>query len=157
MRRPLYHLPEAVDAVEHGLNVFIVEGEKDVDRLRRLGFIATCNPHGAGKWLSEHTETPQGANVCVITDQDEPGRKHARHVVKSLTGVANMVLLAEPIVGKDVIVARVPGGSARDPRRSWCTHDIGHRTVHPWHLNRTRRRRPLGRSFSFASGFARPA
>src|SRR5262249_24538403 len=34
-------------------SVLIVEGEKDVKRARRMGLVATCNPHGAGKWRDE--------------------------------------------------------------------------------------------------------
>src|SRR5215510_13212784 len=46
----LYRLPEINAAVKAGRTVFIVEGEKDVERLRTLGLIATCNPMGALKW-----------------------------------------------------------------------------------------------------------
>src|SRR5690349_6037663 len=35
------------------LPVLIAEGEKDVDNLVSLGFLASCNPGGAGKWRPE--------------------------------------------------------------------------------------------------------
>lgn len=41
-----YRLPELIKAE----TVFIPEGEKDCDNLRKLGVAATCNPMGAGKW-----------------------------------------------------------------------------------------------------------
>jgi putative DNA primase/helicase len=44
-RRVLYHLPEVIAAEA----VVIVEGEKDADRLRALGFVATTNVEGASK------------------------------------------------------------------------------------------------------------
>jgi hypothetical protein len=51
VRRLLYRLPELVTA-DPAKVVFLPEGEKDVGRLVSLGFVATCNPGGAGKWKS---------------------------------------------------------------------------------------------------------
>ena len=48
-RRVPYRLPELIAAPADCI-VFVVEGEKDADRLASLGFVATCNPGGAGKW-----------------------------------------------------------------------------------------------------------
>lgn len=48
--RVIYHLPDVIRAAKaHGV-VVIAEGEKDVDNIRALGFCATCNVGGAGKW-----------------------------------------------------------------------------------------------------------
>ena len=44
-RRVLYRLPELLEAAEDAI-VFVVEGEKDVDRLRSLGLHATTSPEG---------------------------------------------------------------------------------------------------------------
>jgi len=44
----LYHLPELL-AEPHRM-VLLPEGEKDVDRLTSLGFLASCNPGGSGLW-----------------------------------------------------------------------------------------------------------
>src|SRR5262249_8439441 len=46
VRRVLYRLPEVTAAQ----TVCIAEGEKDAENLRTLGFVATTNPMGAGKW-----------------------------------------------------------------------------------------------------------
>ncbi|MDT8274371.1 MAG: CHC2 zinc finger domain-containing protein, partial [Desulfomonilia bacterium] len=56
VRRVLYHLPEVLQSPQ----VIIVEGEKDVDSLRTMGFVATCNPGGAGKWSDEYTKALEG-------------------------------------------------------------------------------------------------
>ena len=81
VRRVLYHLPEVRTAVTDGETVFLTEGEKDTDRLRALGLVATCNPGGAGKWRQEYTDSLAGAaGVVVCTDDDEPGRRHATQV-----------------------------------------------------------------------------
>ncbi|MEX0979297.1 MAG: hypothetical protein WDZ48_10615, partial [Pirellulales bacterium] len=46
-----YRLPELL--AEPTRPVFVVEGEKDVDNLTRIGVLATCNAGGAGKWTAE--------------------------------------------------------------------------------------------------------
>ena len=48
--RVIYHLPDVIAAGKAGRTVVVAEGEKDVDNLRALGFAATCNVGGAGKW-----------------------------------------------------------------------------------------------------------
>ena len=90
-RRVLYRLPEVGDAVASGRVVLIVEGEKDTDNLRELGFTATCNPGGANKWRAEYSESLRGADVAIIGDNDDSGRAHAAHVASSLQGVARRV------------------------------------------------------------------
>ncbi|MDP6494877.1 MAG: hypothetical protein QGI09_05565, partial [Dehalococcoidia bacterium] len=53
VRRVLYRLPELLGA-DPSEPVFIVEGEKDVDRLAGLGLVATTNPMGVKKWRPEY-------------------------------------------------------------------------------------------------------
>jgi hypothetical protein len=53
-------------AVKQGRAIFIVEGEKDVETLRALGCVATCNPMGAGKWHEEYSEFLRDANIVLI-------------------------------------------------------------------------------------------
>lgn len=67
----LYRLPEVVRAASAGGEVWIAEGEKDVDALRRLGLIATCNADGAGKWRGELADAFTGcARVTIVADND---------------------------------------------------------------------------------------
>ncbi|MCZ6653515.1 MAG: hypothetical protein O7D91_10875 [Planctomycetota bacterium] len=102
VRRVLYGLPMLLAADPHR-RVFIVEGEKDVDRLLSLDMIATCNPMGAGSWLDEYSEHLKGRHCCIIADNDHPGRKHADEVVRSLQGVAAEARILElpglPVAG----------------------------------------------------------
>jgi hypothetical protein len=83
----LYRLPEIL-AGDPDQPVFVVEGEKDVDRLRALGFVATTNPGGAGKWRPEYSETLRGRRVVILADNDRPGCEHASAVQSALRGVA---------------------------------------------------------------------
>jgi len=80
VRHVLYNLPEVIRASD----VLILEGEKDCETGRRLGFVATCNRSGAGKWRAEYSEHLRHRRVVIIPDRDEAGRKHARDVARSL-------------------------------------------------------------------------
>ena len=73
-----YRLPELV-AAEHD-DVFIVEGEKDVDNLIKRGFTATTNSGGAKKWSSDLNRYFAGKNVYILPDNDDVGFDHARIV-----------------------------------------------------------------------------
>ena len=69
-----YRLPELLQSSEQP--VLIAGGEKDVDNLRGLGFTATCNHGGEGKWWSELTPYLKGRRVFILCDNDAQGEKH---------------------------------------------------------------------------------
>jgi 5S rRNA maturation endonuclease (ribonuclease M5) len=83
-----YRLPELLASPA---SVWIVEGEKDVETLRAIGQVATCNPGGAGKWLPAFSEYLKGKHVYIAADNDELGQKHGREVLKSLEGIVEWV------------------------------------------------------------------
>lgn len=82
----LYNLPRVMEAARAGRRVYVVEGEKDADRLGQLGVVATCNAGGAGKWRDEHSRQIAGATVVILPDNDEAGQEHAEQVAQSLRG-----------------------------------------------------------------------
>ena len=90
-----YRLPELIEAMARENPIFIVEGEKDVDRLAKLGATATCNAGGAGKWRPEHAAFLEGADVVIVPDNDEAGRDHAEGVARSLRGIASRIRIVE--------------------------------------------------------------
>ncbi|MBW1953773.1 MAG: hypothetical protein JRI66_11970 [Deltaproteobacteria bacterium] len=92
--RVLYRLPELRTA-DPSVPVFVLEGEKDVDRLASLGLVATCNPGGVGKWRKELGQWLQGRRVVILPDNDEPGRRHAQEVARALHQVAASVKVVE--------------------------------------------------------------
>lgn len=96
VRRVLYNLPAVIAAVADSHTVVIVEGEKDADTVNALGRTATTSPMGAGKWLPEYTAVLAGADVVIISDADEPGRKHAREVRRALLDAGCTVRVFEP-------------------------------------------------------------
>ena len=82
-----YRLPDVMKAEE----VFIVEGEKDVNSMAKIGFTATTNPFGAGKWPKHFGPYLQGKHVVLIPDNDEMGRAHMKQVAMMLMGHAASV------------------------------------------------------------------
>ena len=88
-----YGLPELLK--NPSAPVFVVEGELKVHALRKWGLVATCNAGGAEKWTAEHAEFLRGRDVAIIPDNDEPGRKHAEIVARSLIGIAKEIHIIE--------------------------------------------------------------
>ncbi len=85
--RVLYHLPEVLAAIAAGQILYLPEGEKDADRLRALGLIATTNAGGAAKWEPQYTATLRGAHVVILQDHAAPGAKHTARLTQELAGV----------------------------------------------------------------------
>lgn len=100
--RILYQQSAIAWARTQGVPVYLVEGEKDADRLCALSIPATCNVGGAGKWLDVYSEQLAGVHVIVVADNDGPGRRHARTVGTALRQQALSVKLVVPSRGKDV-------------------------------------------------------
>jgi 5S rRNA maturation endonuclease (ribonuclease M5) len=90
VRRVPYRLPEVIKAQV----VCVAEGEKNSDDLRKLGFTATTNPMGAGKWRDEYSETLRDKDVLIfgdVGDPDKAGERHTEAVIQSLTGKARSI------------------------------------------------------------------
>ena len=103
----LYRLPEVVAAKE----VFVVEGEKDVETLRAWGFVATTNSGGASKggsrkWPMELNGCFAGKDVVIISDNDDKGAEHAQNLVAMLRPVAASV--------RSLVVSALPKGDVTD-------------------------------------------
>jgi putative DNA primase/helicase len=102
----IYRLPEILQCKAHGRPIVIVEGEKDVDSLTRLGIPATCNSGGAGKFHllpPEVLEVFRGMRVGILPDNDVPGRKHGEAVVSILSPLAAEIRITTvPDPHKDV-------------------------------------------------------
>lgn len=125
VRRVLYNLPAVVQAVKDGQTVFIVEGEKDADRLNALGHVATTNPGGAGKWahVPDTNVLLADANIVVVTDRDTPGRRHAAEVANTVNWLAANVIVAEPATGKDITDHLDAGHTIDDLIVLWNSED----------------------------------
>jgi len=82
VRLVLYNLPEVMKAQ----CVLIPEGEKDCGTAGKLGFTATTNPMGAGKWRDGYSEALRGKDCILFPDQDEnrKGQEHGLEIATSL-------------------------------------------------------------------------
>lgn len=87
VKRVLYNLP----AVRRAQRVFIVEGEKDVETMRRMNLVATTNSGGGKFWQRDFNAEFEGKDVVVIPDNDEVGESHAASLVAQLRPIAKSV------------------------------------------------------------------
>lgn len=95
---PLY-LSHELAAADREDPVFVPEGEKCVHAVRRLGFVATCAPHGGNQWLPLHSEQLGGRWVVILPDNDRHGNEYADRLAGALLGHASRVSLAR--AGRD--------------------------------------------------------
>jgi hypothetical protein len=114
VERILYHLPALLNSAEDDPDgiVFVIEGEKDADRLATFNFIATTNVGGAGKWKGtdgdRYAETLRGRRLVILSDNDSAGRNHAQDVARTCHGKA-----------KDIRVIELPGLPTKGDVSDW--------------------------------------
>ncbi len=96
MKPVLYHLPDIPKAIRHNGRIYVVEGERDADRLWGLGLVVTTNPMGAGKWKEHYSDTLKGGNIVILPDNDQPGVDHALSIANSSYGKAKSIKLLKP-------------------------------------------------------------
>ncbi|MGA2798247.1 MAG: phage/plasmid primase, P4 family, partial [Thermoguttaceae bacterium] len=89
-----YRLPELI-AADLSKIIFIVEGEKDADKLFPLGLIATTNAGGAGKWSKDFAQYFARRSVVILPDNDKPGRDHAHDITSKLYGTAASIKIID--------------------------------------------------------------
>ena len=94
LRRVLYNL-DRLSAASPSELVFLVEGEKDADRLTGIGLLATTVPGGANKWRSDYAAILSNRKVVILPDNDGPGRKHAHTIKAALLPVASSVVIVD--------------------------------------------------------------
>jgi DNA primase len=139
-RRVLYRLPELIEAASAEQCIFVVEGEKDSDSLRKLNIPATTCPGGANKWLPEYSDCLRGCHVVLIPDNDDTGRAHMDKVAASLRGIADSIRILRlpglPSAG-DVSDWLADGGSAEalwqivDATAQWAPSEVDRWRIDP--------------------------
>jgi len=81
VKRVPYRLPSLVNRP----TVYVVEGEKDADRLWEYDIPATTNAGGAGKWGASESKSLKEvgvSRVIILPDNDGPGVAHANEVAQ---------------------------------------------------------------------------
>ncbi len=106
--RTLYRLPQFLLLKKKARWVYIVEGEKDVETLRELGngFGCVTTAGGAADWRPEYARYFKGLDVCILQDNDEPGEKLSKMIVRDLRPYAHFV--------KIVVPSNIPHGDVTD-------------------------------------------
>ncbi|MDE3055573.1 MAG: AAA family ATPase [Verrucomicrobiota bacterium] len=107
-RRVLYSLPEVIKGIIDGKQIFLVEGEKDADKLSGYGLITTTSSESL-KWTEDFTIMLTDADVILLFDMDETGIKrkdllcdHLYSKVKRLRVVELPGLVYQESHGQDV-------------------------------------------------------
>lgn len=94
VERCLYHEDEL--AAEPDRWVGFCEGEKDSDRLRGLGLLATTVAGGSNApWTDSYSETLRDRAVTIFADNDPPGFACAHTRAQALQGIARRVKVIE--------------------------------------------------------------
>ena len=80
-RQVLYHLPEVIKADR----VWVVEGEKDADNVRKLGLTATTAPFGFTHWNSQFSKSLKGkqAMICLDVGTEQEAEKRAQSILNA--------------------------------------------------------------------------
>jgi len=107
----IYRLPEVLAAV--GQVVYVVEGEKDAERLREEGLVATTSAGGAESWRKVSWKPLADRDVVILPDNDGPGQKYGQGVAGVASGIARSVKVVE-----------LPGLQENEDVSDWL--DAGH-------------------------------
>lgn len=90
-----YRLPELL-ASDPADPVYIVEGEKDADRIAAYGLIATTTSSGAkAPWVPELNEHFRNRHIVILPDNDQPGRWYAYRAATGLFGIAASIKILD--------------------------------------------------------------
>jgi hypothetical protein len=96
--RVLYRAPQVRAAVRDAIEVWLVEGEKDVHTAETLGLVATTNTQGGGSFPDGLVGEFRDARVAVVLDRDGTGWARGVDVHAKLTAVGASVRLLLPAV-----------------------------------------------------------
>lgn len=83
-------------AIQCGKPVLIPEGEKDVDTLKKHGFVAFTYG-GVNDWQSDFAELVNGAMVIILADNDKPGIDIANRIYEDVVPVAKSAKIIVPM------------------------------------------------------------
>ena len=87
---PLYHVQKLASSKG---TIYFAEGEKDVERLERWGYTATCTPNGASQttWRKEYNKYLNQRDIVILCDNDEAGAKYGNTVARNVHSLAKSV------------------------------------------------------------------
>lgn len=97
IRQVLYHMPEVFKSE----TVWILEGEKDADNVRKLGLVATTAPFGMVNWKPEFSRSLKNKKVIICLDvgTEKEAGKRAASILKA--GASNVKCVELPGLEKE--------------------------------------------------------
>jgi hypothetical protein len=113
VKRIPYNFPAVRSAIEKNEAILYLEGEKDCETARLLGYTATTMG-GASDWRDEYKAYFKDARIIQVPDKDNPGIKLAQNVAKSLTEVCRSLKVAILPEGKDFTEYTIAGHNRTD-------------------------------------------
>ena len=115
-RTYLYHLPEILKNIKEDKKIYLVEGEKDADNLRKLGFTATTSG-GCKSWKKHYNQIfRKGNQVVIVPDNDQEGKKYAKAIAEQLKsqGVIVKILCLPDLQEKQDISDWISAGGTKE-------------------------------------------
>lgn len=93
-RKVLYRLPELLRATSEGKTIFLVEGEKDAEKLIEHGLAATTAPESL-KWTDDFSNMLKEADVVVLYDMDKTGYERRDMLCNRLLGIVKRLRVVD--------------------------------------------------------------
>lgn len=95
--KAIYGSLQAINkAIAEGKPIFIPEGEKDADTLIKQGYTA-FDYGGVNDWQSDFATLVQGADVYILADNDEAGKRVAETIQNDIKAVAKSSKIIVPM------------------------------------------------------------
>jgi len=113
---PVLYRQQELIAADPTRPVWLPAGEKDVDKLREYGQVATTNPFGEEYWDEVFNQCFAGRQVIIPADNDEPGARFATTKATALYGTAATLKLMTPHLGG---WHKIPKGDISDVIGQW--------------------------------------
>lgn len=80
-----------IQALNDNKEIFLVEGEKCVEALKKKG-IAAVTTGNCGSWRKNYTHYFKDKDVVILADNDEPGEKFVSSIADDIKGTASSIV-----------------------------------------------------------------
>lgn len=114
--KAIYGSLEAIrKAIRESEPVFITEGEKDTNSLKRQGYTAFTYG-GVNDWQSDFAEILRDTDVIILADNDAPGKAVAQRIYDDLKGIARSrkIIIPMPDIEKADVTDFFAAGHSKE-------------------------------------------